>query len=55
MDFITDLPLSKRNGAVYDVILVVVDRYTKMVQYLPVTKKINALQLEKLIYKEIFL
>lgn len=36
-------------------ILVVVDRYTKMVQYLPVTKKINAAQLEKLIYKEIFL
>ena len=54
MDFIIDLPPSKRNGAVYDAILVVVDRYTKMVQYLPVTKKINAAQLEKLVYKEIF-
>ena len=54
-DFITDLPPSKRNGSVYDSILVVVDRYTKMACYLPTTKKINALQLEELLMQEIFL
>lgn len=55
MDFITDLPPSKRNGYVYDAILVVVDRYTKMVRYLPTTKKIDAVQLSDLFYEEIAL
>jgi hypothetical protein len=35
MDFITGLPLSWRNGVVYDAILVIVDRYTKMARYIP--------------------
>ena len=55
MDFITDLPPSRRKGHVYDAILVVVDRYTKMVRYLPTTKKINAPELEELLMQEVFL
>jgi hypothetical protein len=35
MDFITKLPLSKYLGQVYDSILVVVDKLTKMAHYIP--------------------
>jgi hypothetical protein len=35
MDFITELPPSKINGVVYDAILVVVCRLTKMAHYIP--------------------
>ena len=35
MDFITELPPSKVNGVVYDAILVVVCRLTKMAHYIP--------------------
>ena len=47
MDFITDLPPSKRNDIIYDAILVIVDRYTKMTCYLPTIKKINTIKLEE--------
>lgn len=33
MDFITSVPLSKKGLTVYDVILVIVDRYSKMLLY----------------------
>ena len=36
IDFIIDLPPSKRNGIIYNAILVVIDRYTKMACYLPI-------------------
>ena len=39
----------------YDTILVVVDWYTKGVQYIPTTKKITALQLEEVLIEEVFL
>ena len=55
MDFITDLPPSKRKGNVYDTILVVVDRYTKGVRYIPTTKKITAPKLEELLIEKVFL
>ena len=45
MNFITDLPLSKHKYCVYDAILVVVNRYTKMIVYIPTIKKINAVDL----------
>ena len=53
MDFITGLPPSKRAGIVYDAILVVVDRFTKMVCYLPTTKTITAEELGELFFFEI--
>ena len=55
MDFITDLPPSKRRGCVYDTILVIVDRYTKMVRYLPTQKTINAVDLAELFFEEIIM
>ena len=38
MDFITDLPPSRNNKAVYDAILVIVDRFSKMSLYIPAKK-----------------
>jgi hypothetical protein len=38
MDFITDLPPSKNRGSVWDAILVIVDRYSKMALYIPAEK-----------------
>ena len=40
MDFITDLPLSinKTTGVVYDSLLVIVNRYTKVSKYIPCLK-----------------
>jgi hypothetical protein len=54
MDFITGLPPSKHNGAVYDSILVVVDRFTKMVRYIHVTKTIDAPALAEIFVQKIF-
>lgn len=48
MDFITDLPPSNYDGKVYDSIFVVVDRYTKMVRYVPCNKTITAPQMAQL-------
>jgi hypothetical protein len=45
MDFITDLPPSRRGACVYDAIWVVVDRYTKMARYIPTVKTLNATEL----------
>jgi hypothetical protein len=54
MDFIIGLLPSKYNGAIYDAILVVVDRYMKMVWYLYVTKMIDALTLAEIFVQKIF-
>ena len=43
MDFVTDLPLSANwKGDIYDSILVIVDRLTKMMHYKPVKVPIDA-------------
>jgi hypothetical protein len=42
MDFITDLPTSKRGKDEYDAILVIVDRFTKMGLYIPTRKSLKA-------------
>jgi transposase InsO family protein len=42
MDFITDLPPSVRGDRVYDAILVIVDRYTKLAIYVPCNKTCTA-------------
>ena len=53
MDFIVDLPLSTRNGAVYNAILVVVDRYIKIARYVPYNKTYTAEKLVSIFYDEI--
>jgi transposase InsO family protein len=52
-DFITDLPPSKLGASVYDAVLVVVDRFTKMVMYIPTTKTITAPELADIFFKKI--
>ena len=53
MDFIIGLPPSKRSGSIYNAILVVIDRYTKMVYYLATTKTIAAVELADLFFNKI--
>ena len=55
IDFITNLPLSKYRNYVYDAILVVINRYTKILYYILTIKKINAVELTKLFFTEITL
>lgn len=53
MDFITDLPPSRRGECVYDAILVIVDRYSKMSVYIPSTKRCTAVELAQLLLDEV--
>ncbi len=53
MDFIIGLPSSKWASVVHDAILIVVDRFSKMVRYLATTKKIIAEELGELFFFEI--
>jgi hypothetical protein len=54
MDMITGLPPSADGATkVYDAILVVVDRFTKMAKYLPTQKTLDAAGLANLFYKRI--
>jgi len=56
MDFVTDLPPSKTwGGKVVNSVLVIVDRFTKRVLYLPTTKNVDAPGLADLIYREVVL
>ena len=53
MDFITDLPLSKREGCVYDAILVVVCRFSKMCLYVPTNKTCTSVELGRIVIDEV--
>jgi hypothetical protein len=53
MDFITELPSSALNGHRYDSILVVVDRFSKMVHFIPCLGTINAPSLAQTFMREI--
>ena len=54
MNFVTKLSLSRTwNEVVYDTILVIVDRLTKMIHYIFVTKTINAKNLVKILIREL--
>ena len=55
MDFITDLPLSKLMGIVFDAILIVVDRYIKFAKYIPSCKDWKAKRLEDTLVKKVWL
>ena len=49
MNFIIDLSLNKRKEYIYNVILMIIDRYIKIIKYLLIIKKINILKLKKLL------
>ena len=53
IDFITGLPLSKLKGVVYNSILVIVDRFIKMVRYLSIRVTIDAAELAEEFHSEI--
>jgi Chromo (CHRromatin Organisation MOdifier) domain len=55
MDFITGLPPSKHQGNVYDSILVVVDRLSKMAEYIPARRDMTAVQLAEIFFERIAL
>jgi hypothetical protein len=53
MDFITGLPEIIYNGKFVNSILVIVDRYTKMCRFFPVSTTINAAELAELFHNDI--
>ena len=53
LNFITGLLLYKQEGSVYNVLLVIIDCYTKIAKYIPTTKLINVIGLANLIFKKI--
>jgi len=53
MNMITGLPSSKHDNSVHDAILVVVDRYTKMVRYVSANKTLTAIQLADMFFEKI--
>ena len=53
MDFVISLPLSLYRGIVYDTILVVVDKYFKIIQFVPCNKETTAEKLVEIIESEI--
>jgi hypothetical protein len=53
MDFITRLLTIIRNSEEVDVILVIVDRYTKMSFFIIVNIMINVIKLAEVFYREI--
>ena len=55
MDFIVELPFSKHKGNVYDSILMVMDWYIKMIQYLSINAIIKFHELGDLLMEEVFL
>jgi hypothetical protein len=44
-----DLPLSKVSDKVFDLILIIVDRYTKMNIYVPINKTYDSIELTSLL------
>ncbi len=55
MNFITDLSSSKWKEVVYDLILVIVDHYTKMTRYLFMKKTLTVIELAELFFEKIAL
>ena len=55
MNFITKLFSNKRRNVVYDSILMIIDRYIKMIKYISIIKKIDVAKLTKMFFKKIIL
>ncbi len=53
IDFIIGLPPSFYRGIAYDAILIVINRYLKMVQFVPCNKKTTAEKLAEIMENEI--
>ena len=55
MNFVINLSSSKRDKIVYDSILVIVDKCTKIIKYLLIIIKIDAAKLTNVFFKKIVL
>ena len=56
MDFVTDLPPSLTPwGSIADAILVLIDRFAKLVRYIPCNKDIDAVGLAEVIFRDLIL
>ena len=55
MNFVTKLPSNKRRDVVYDFILMIIDRYIKMIKYVSIIKKIDVAELMKMFFEKIVL
>ena len=55
IDFITGLPPNVRRNTIYNAILIIIDRFTKIAKYILITKKVDTVNIAKLIYRFIFL
>ena len=55
MNFITEFSFSKLKKLIYDAYLIVIDRYIKMILYISIIKRINAMKLINVIFEKIVL
>ena len=55
MNFVIKLFSSKRRDVVYDSILMIIDRYIKMIKYISIIKKIDVAELTKVFFEKIVL
>lgn len=54
MDFVTGLPPAKHRRCIYDAILVVVDRFSKMVKFIPTTTDVDSAELANILCDDVF-
>ena len=55
MNFVIELSSSKRRDVVYDSILMIIDRYIKMIKYISIIKKIDVAELTKVFFEKVVL
>ena len=55
MNFVIELSSNKRRDVVYDSILMIIDRYIKMIKYISIIKKIDVAELTKMFFEEVIL
>ena len=55
MNFITKLFSSKKRDVVYDSILMIIDRYIKIIKYVSIIKMIDVAELTKVFFEKIVL
>ncbi len=55
MNFIINLLFTVRRNKVYNIILIIVDRYSKIIYYIIYIKEIDAFKLKERLIKKIFL
>jgi hypothetical protein len=54
MNFITDLPPSLFKEKAYDSILIVINRYSRIIQFIPYNKNMDAPELTEIMKNQIF-